>query len=319
MTKIDQTPRLDPQMAKIVAKQAELASGFTAPLRHLPIEEARRLYREERKFWNSDAPPLARVEDAVIETTRTTPVRLYAANENVFLPVIVYLHGGGAIMGGLDTHDKVSRLLARASGCAVLAVDYGLAPEHKFPAQFEELSALLDGLPSRAESFGIDPDRLAVAGDSAGAKFALGLCLHRGAEARPPIRALALYYGTFGLMDSASMRKYGGPEVGLDAAEMAYYNACLVRSVKDLADPRLDCLNADLTGVPPCFVAAAELDPLLDDSLCLAELLEDAGVERRLEVYAGVRHSFLHFSAMLDVAGRAIEQGATFLRSQLSG
>ncbi len=127
------------------------------------------------------------------------------------------------------------------------------------------------------------------------------------------LKALVLFYGAYGLRDSASRRLYGGPEDGMSAEDLDYYMDCLVRGPEDLEDPRLDLLSAELSGLPPTFIAAAELDPLHDDSIALAALLADAGVDHRLEVYRGVLHAFLHLSRMVDQAGTALDDAGRWL------
>ena len=189
-------------------------------------------------------------------------------------------------------------------------------PRPRFPRQLEQIAAVVEQLPAR---FGLDSARIALAGDSAGAHLALAVSLglrDRGG-ARPA--ALLLYYGSYGLRDSASRRLYGGPWDGLTEAELAFYRQCYLRGPDDARDPRYDLLAADLAGTPPCFIAACALDPLQDDSRALAALLEEHGTPVELRVYDGVLHGFLHLSRMVDLSLRAIEDGARFLRGWLDG
>jgi acetyl esterase len=204
------------------------------------------------------------------------------------------------------------RLLARESGIAVVCIDYALAPETRFPRQIEQIAAVLPQL----ERFGLRPDRLAFGGDSAGAHLALAATLAQAAGALPPF-ALLLYYGSFGLRDSASRRLYGGPWDGLGEQDLDFYRQCYLRAPEDARDPRYDLLSGNLSGLPPAFIAAAALDPLLDDSRALAAMLEERGTPVELRIYDGVLHGFLHLSRMVDAAMRAIVDGARFLRARL--
>jgi acetyl esterase len=206
------------------------------------------------------------------------------------------------------------RLLALKSGAAVIGVDYRLAPEHKFPAAWDDALPALRHFAKEASSLGIDPRRLAVGGDSEGANLSIATCLELNSAERAAIKLQLLYYGAFGLTDSASARAYGNDSDGLTRAAMDRYRDWLRRNPGDLADPRYDTLSADLGGLPPAFIAAAALDPLLDDSRSLAQLLGEAGVENELVVYEGVLHGFLHLSRMVGKAMQALDAGAAALK-----
>jgi acetyl esterase len=308
---LDLRGRLDPQMAEALAKSDSLAAEF-GPVAPDDIPARRAAYAHERAFWNDVPVDLAATEDVVLEAAGlTTPLRLYRPHDAPPGAALVYLHGGGFILGSLDTHDRVMRLLARHAGVAVIGVDYALAPETRFPRQLEQIAAAIEQLPAR---FGLDPARIALAGDSAGAHLALAVTLglrDRGG-ARPA--ALLLYYGSYGLRDSASRRLYGGPADGLTEEELTFYRQCYLGRPEDARDPRYDLLAADLAGTPPCFIAPCALDPLHDDSRALAALLEQQGTPVELRIYDGVLHGFLHLSRLVDLSGRAIEDGARFLR-----
>jgi acetyl esterase len=303
--------RLDPQMAEALTRSDALFAEF-GPVAPDDIALRRAAYAHERAFWNAVPVELAATEDVVVEAAGLiTPLRLYQPHDSSPGAALVYLHGGGFVVGSLDTHDRIMRLLARHTGAAVIGVDYALAPETRFPCQIEQITAAIEQLPTR---FGFDPARIALAGDSAGAHLALAatLCLRDRGDALPA--ALLLYYGSYGLRDSASRRLYGWPEDGLTEEELAFYRQCYLRGPEDACDPRYDLLAADLAGTPPCFIAPCALDPLLDDSRALAALLEEEGTPVELHIYDGVLHGFLHLGRMADVSMRAIEDGARFLR-----
>ncbi|MGH6939671.1 alpha/beta hydrolase fold domain-containing protein [Hypericibacter sp.] len=312
---MDIRARLDPEMLAAIAESQRIYAGETFDLQNLPA--ARAIYERERRFWNSDGPALAEVRDFSIPGPYgAVPLRLYRPSTQGLLPALVFLHGGGFVLGNLNTHDRIMRLLAERSGAAVIGVDYRLAPEHKFPVQLEEIAATLDWLASEGRSAGIDASRLALGGDSAGAHFSLSVAIARNGR-RPSLKGLLLYYGTYGLDDSVSMRVCANELDGVTPPDLDFYWNAYLRSPRDRKDHRRDCLSADLAGLPPAYVLALELDTLRDDSLALVELLTRAGVPCRLTRHDGVLHGYLHYSRVIPKAMRAIEESASALRGWL--
>lgn len=304
--------RLDPEMRAAMAESARVLAGVAVDWKDLAA--ARRAYETERSYWNADKPDVAMVRDHVLPGPHgPIPVRLYRPVAEGLLPVLVYLHGGGYVLGSLDTHDRAMRLLALKSGAAVLGIGYRLAPEHRFPVQLDEAAAVLDWIAAHGASLELDRRRVALGGDSAGAHLALGAALQRK-PADAPLKALVLYYGAFGLGDSLSRRRFGTAASGLSRADLAYYDASYLGRPAPMGDPRYDCLAGDLAGLPPAYILACELDPLLDDSLALAALLGDAGVPHHLRRYDGVLHGFLHYSRVIPKAMQALDEGAAALK-----
>lgn len=305
--------RLDPQMVEVLEQQVRLMPVAEAQAQR-SVKENRRLYEQERAFWNREVPDLpAVIEWRVPGPAGDIPIRLYRPLEEGTLPALIYLHGGGFVVGSLDTHDRIMRLLARNSGYAVVGVDYRLSPEHRFPTAIEETMAVVRYFQTHGREFGLDPKRLCMGGDSAGANLSLAAALGFRNTSPDLLKCLLLYYGTFGLRDSRTLRLYGGSEDGLSPEDLAFYRSCYLPPEADPYDPRIDMLGADLQELPPVFLAAAEFDPLLDDSLTLDALLDRSDVTHELVVYQGVLHGFLHYSLMLDAAGRAIQDGAKAL------
>ena len=228
--------------------------------------------------------------------------------------MLIYLHGGGWVVGNLDTHDKIMRLLALRSGAAVIGVDYGLAPQTKFPAAIDECLAAVTHVREHAAGWGIDPERIALGGDSAGANLSVAAALSLRDTHPELLRMLLLVYGVFGLRDSPSQRLFGERADGLSNKDMDYYYDCYLRGPEDCHDDRFNVLGADLRGLPPAFIAAAGMDPLLDDSVAMHELMGEAGVESTLAIYDGVLHGFLHYSRMLDRSNEAIDDAAEAIR-----
>jgi acetyl esterase len=322
MTKIDLAGRLDPEMAAALAESRRLQDEIVAKRGAIAPEDLagqRAAYEHERAFWNSLKPELSAVEEtSILGPGGAVCCRIYRPGTTRPAPALLYLHGGGWVLGSLDTHDRIMRLLAQKSGAVVVGADYRLAPEHKFPAAHEDALAVLRHLIHLGAAWGIDGARLAVGGDSAGANLALASCLCLNPEERRSIRLQLLYYGAYGLLDSASMRSFANDLDGVSKGDMERYRAYLIRTSADLADIRLDCLSADLGGLPRSFITAGGLDPLLDDSRALAALMTEAGVPNELVIYPGVLHGFLHYSGVVGKAMQALDAGAAALIRGLS-
>ena len=294
MSGADIEARLDPEMRAALAENAKAVAGWEAELRDLAA--ARLAYARGRNHWNADRPAVARVQNQLVPGPHgPIPVRIYRpVADSRLLPVLVFVHGGGYVLG----------------------IDYRLAPEHRFPAQIEETAAVLDWIQTQAASVELDRGRVALGGDSAGAHISLGVALQRKARL-PVLKALILYYGAFGLADSDARRRLGVAETGLSREDLAFYEASYLGGPVPRGDPRYDCLAGDLRGLPPAYVLACELDPLLDDSLELAEGLAAAGVPHRLRRYDGVLHGFLHYSRVVPKAMQALDEGAAALKDWL--
>jgi acetyl esterase len=305
---------LQHQMRKVLLKSSSLIPAFS--FSETPIAEIRELYAEERKYWNCGGPQLPAILDTQVKgPVGPVQIRIYHPDPENTLPVLVFLHGGGFVVGSNDTHDRIMRELAFRSGCAVVGVEYSLSPEQKFPVAIEETISVLKwlkhDLPQKENSaLNLDPERVVLGGDSAGASLSMGAAL----SFKNNLRGLLLIYGWFGLRDSCSSRLFGGTEDGLSEENRAFYQDAYLRSPEDLLDPKLDVLGADLRGLPASCLIVSDMDPLLDDSTALAALLEKAEVPYELHLHQGVLHGFLHYSRMLDSSVTALDQGADFLR-----
>jgi acetyl esterase len=312
---MDLRGRLDPEMLAALAESRRLYGDEVVGWKDLAA--VRSAYERERRFWNRDGPALAEVRNfAIAGPYGSIPLRLYRPGMEAMLPALIFIHGGGCVLGNLDTHDRIMRLFAARSGAAVLGVDYRLAPEHRFPTQLDEIAATLDWLAKDGAGAGIDPMRLALGGDSAGAHLSLGSAI-AFKKRTPRIRGMLLYYGSYGLTDSMSMRVCANDLDGVSRADLAFYREAYLRGPRDREDHRIDCLSADLAGLPPAYILALELDTLRDDSLALAELLGRAGVPCQLMRHDRVLHGYLHYSRVIPKAMQAIEEGAAALRRWL--
>ncbi|RRD45720.1 alpha/beta hydrolase fold domain-containing protein [Tessaracoccus sp. OH4464_COT-324] len=301
----DVPSRWTAQTALVVAKEAELALDNT----DRSMAAVRWRYEQEREFWNKGGPAIPFVEELVPTPRGDVRVRLYRPGAGPS-PVIVYAHGGGYIVGSPATHDRLTRSLASLTGAVVVSIDYTLSPEARHPQPIEECAAVVQWVRASARRLGIVADDVSLAGDSAGAHIALAtyLWLRDELGAAAGVRCLLLFYGGYGLRDSPSRRELGGPWDGMTADDLAWYEGCYI-SAEDVGDPYYDLLGRELS-VPPCYVLATDLDPLLDDSRALAGLLRGSG--HSLVVAEGVLHAFLQYARLLDDADRYLRLAANF-------
>jgi acetyl esterase len=250
--------------------------------------------------------------------------RLYVpsadAGESRPAPLVVYFHGGGWVVGDLDTHDQPCRLLARHSGARVLSVDYRLAPEHPFPAPVADaLAAFRDAL-GRAAELGIDPTRTAVAGDSAGGHLAAVTALLAASDGGPaPAFQLLIYPVTDCLEPSASRLAFGEGFL-LTKENMDWYEEQFIGADGDRHDPRISPLLApSLEGLPPAMVVTAGFDPLRDEGEAYARRLRESGVPCALRRHPGSVHGFVHILIAGTAAREALAEMGGALRTALSG
>ncbi len=313
--KLDVPHMWSADMETAIRKQNELAEGVYVTGQSL--EQMREGYNTERAFWNDCGPSVCDTRDCVVVTsTGDVPIRMYRPSAHSTLPVIVYIHGGGFILGNLDTHDRITRALAVETGAAVIAIDYTLSPEAKFPTAIRQCAEVVTYLHEHAQEWGIEPGHVSFAGDSGGANLSCATYLWLRDEVGSDIvvDSMLLFYGAFGLRDSASMRLFGGSWDGLTEADYAYYLEQYFASSEDLYSPYFDILSADLAGVPPCYIVAAGLDPLRDDSRTLHQMLQAHQVAVYDEV-PGVIHGFLHHGRVLEATNDVIARAARFYRA----
>lgn len=261
-------------------------------------------------------PAVRRCEDLRIPgPAGQVPVRLYIPNEKAPLPVLVTFHGGGWVLGSINSHDAIARRLANAARCAVVSVEYRLAPEAKFPAPLEDCYAAVSWVARNGRSLGIDSTRLAVGGDSSGGNLAAAVVLMARDRGGPPIVFQLLVYPALDCdFETESYRKNATGY--LLTRETMIANWCLyLRSEADALDPYAAPLRAkDLRGLPPALVITAEYDPLRDEGEAYARRLQAAGVDARYIRYDGMIHAFFSYPDQLEAARDAHEQAARALR-----
>jgi acetyl esterase len=245
------------------------------------------------------------------------PVRVYRPESDQALPLVVYFHGGGFVIGDIATHDTVCQRLATGVPAVVVSVDYRLGPEHRFPAAVEDCDAATEWVSAHAAELGGDRARLAVAGDSAGGNLAAVVTRHARDAGGPPIRFQLLVYPCTDLTRSLPSHIENGTGFLLDTDTMSWF---LGNYLGD-ADPRQPdaspLLADDLSGLPPALVVTAEFDPLRDEAEAYAERLRQAGVSATASRYDGMIHAFYGMDSIFDAAKRATAETVTALRGAL--
>lgn len=284
-----------------------------------------------RKIEARSLPPLeaerallARVVDQEISgPLGLIPLRIYHPKPADLIaeppPLLIYFHGGGNVIGSLDSHDGVCCQLARQSGCLVVSVDYRLAPEYKFPAAPEECYAAVQWIAANGAMLGGNPARLAVAGDSAGGNLAAVVCLLAKERAGPSIAYQVLIYpSTTGRAETAS-RQRNGRGYFLTIELMDWFASQYFEKPEDKRHPHYAVLRATShTGLPPALIVTAEFDPLLDDGELYAKCLSDAGVPVEYLCYKRTIHGFVSFYPFIDKGKDAITRIAIRLREKLA-
>jgi acetyl esterase len=284
------------------------------PLYRLPVLEARAAYTLRAEVLELPRARLERVEDLRVPTPdgAALPARLYAPSHER-LPVLLYLHGGGFTIGNLETHDSLCRQLALRSGAAVVALDYRLAPEHRFPTAVNDSWVAMRWLSEQGDALGLDSTRLAVGGDSAGGTLAAVAALHARDIGLRLALQLLITPGTTAHQDTPSHRQFANGFL-LDAEGIAWFFDHYIAR-EDRTDWRFAPLNADeVEGVAPACVILAECDPLVDEGVAYADKLRAAGVAVDLELYRGVTHDFIKMARSLPEAGMAMDAAAAALK-----
>ena len=312
---------LDPQAKAVI----ELAVKAGRPPYHtLSPKEARQLFLETRPFATPPAPAIGTVRDLAAEgPAGQIPLRLYrpaGVSEATRLPVYVYFHGGGWVIGDLESHDVLCRQLTAESGACVIAVDYRLAPEHKFPAAADDAWAATRWIAAHAAELGVDAARLAVGGDSAGGNLAAVVALMAREAGGPAIALQVLIYPVTDV--GAESKSYTDFAEGymLTRESMRWFTAHYLARKEDAVDWRVSPLRApSLAGLPPALVITAGFDPLRDEGAAYATRLREAGVTVDYVSFGGMIHGFAGMGRVLDAALRVVALIGGSLRQALRG
>jgi acetyl esterase len=297
---------LDPQVEAYLELVADVPLLYT-----LPVEEARQAYLAGVGVTAGAADDVETVEDRRLPGPECEiPIRIYTP-AGAGPGTLVFFHGGGWVVGNLETHDVVCRALARRGSCRVVAVDYRLAPEHRYPA------AVVDAWAATAWSLHTATGPVAVAGDSAGGTLAAVVALRARDRGFPLALQVLFYPVTDAAMDTESYRSLADG-YRLTREAMAWYWGHYLGDGNG-SDPEVSPLRApDLAGVAPAFVTTAEFDPLRDEAEAYAERLREAGVPVTLRRYDGLIHGYLTLSGVLDRTTLAYDEAAAALRDALS-
>jgi acetyl esterase len=247
-------------------------------------------------------------------------VRIYRPPDTVarLLPAILYFHGGGWVTGSLEGYDLVCRYICARSGCAVVAVDYRLAPEHKFPAAIDDAVAAFRWLSADAVKLGIDPARIVIAGDSAGGNIAAVAARLLRDEPRPPCLQWLMFPATDLAFDSPSCKSCG-EGFFVTRAAMEWFRGHYLNNPAEIEDPRASPLHAtDLAGVAPALVFTNGIDPLRDEGRAYADRLTAAGVKTFHHEFDSLIHGFIGMRGAIQAAARAMDDMVAGLRHELA-
>jgi acetyl esterase len=310
---------LDPQAKAVI--EAAIKSGRPA-YHQLSPKDARQLFLETRPLSTPTPPEIGAVKNLTADGPHgPIPLRVYrpaGVSDSTRLPAYVYFHGGGWVIGDLETHDVLCRQLTGASGVSVISVDYRLAPEHKFPAAADDAWAATRWIVAHAAPLGVDGPRLAVGGDSAGGNLAAVVALMARDAGGPTIALQVLLYPVTDL--GAESKSYADFAEGymLTRDSMRWFRAHYLAGAGDATDWRVSPLRASsLAGLPPALVITAGFDPLRDEGDAYAARLRDAGVTVDSVCFGGMIHGFAGMGKVLGSAHRAVTLIGDALRQAL--
>jgi acetyl esterase len=308
------TPAESPLTRRLTPAAADLlgsirASGFLG-WSAMEIEQARAAILQ-MKLFAIPQEPVRRVEQIHIpgRDGSDIPAQLYIPDSPGPVPTMIYMHGGGWVIGNHTSVDELVRALVNRSGCAALSVDYRLAPEHKFPAALNDVQSAISWVIDNASTWGLDRDRLAVGGDSSGANLAAAASLFCRDNGGPPLAFQLLVYPALDRNYlTTSYQSFGdGALSALSTADVMWFHNHYVNRPEDLEDPYCSPLRAEsLAGLPPTLLICAEIDPLLDDSVEYAQRLGQVGVPVEMHVYPGMFHGFWRMGGVLAEARQAL-------------
>jgi acetyl esterase len=311
----------DPDVIKLFGL---LMAAGARPVYTQTVAQARLDYRAKSAKFGGPAAPMAEVTGlSAPGPGGEIPLRLYRPEGAGSLgPALIYVHGGGWVLGDLDSHDKVCRAIAAGTPCRAVAVDYRLAPEHPFPAAVDDVLAAVGWIAQNAPSLGIDRDRLAIGGDSAGGGLAAFACLNaRGSG--PQFRAQVLIYPSVDTSPAARRwpsRIENAQVPPLEPATLGWFFSKYLPPGQntDRQDPRLSPLHAEsLAGLPPALILTAQYDPLRDEGKAYAERLAKLGVPAVYRCFSGQIHGFIECGGVVAAAQEAFAEIGKFLWARL--
>ncbi len=299
---------LDPTAKRLLTMMAAAAG---ADRKRPTPDERRRALAKLMQFARADSTEVATEDRTLPGPAGHIAYRLYApaAPAREPAPGFVFFHGGGLVAGSIETHHRVAAALAQATGCRLISVYYRLAPEHKFPAAIEDAVAATQYVLANAAQLGIDPHRVVVGGDSAGATLAAVVCQHALQNAWPPIAAQCLICPVLDFEEVSPSRREFAQDYLIDRATLEADLADYVTDDADLADPRISPLRAfHVAGLPMAIIHTAEYDPMRDEGNAYARKLLAAGVVVEHVCHPGMIHNFHAMGALLPQAQLVLSQ-----------
>lgn len=307
--------RWDPEMRAAREAMDIEAAKYPPIALQPPFTQSRILNEHLAMMWGQGGPEMdATAEAWVTARGRRVQCRVHRPSADRGLPVMIWFHGGGWVFQSIDTHDRLVRELAAASGCAVVSVDYALAPEARFPVAVLECSEVVRRIAESGAGWGLDPQRMVLGGDSAGGNLAFATALKLRDEAGPELRGLLTPYPVTCCQFTSPSYVEFAEGYGLTTAAMQAYWGLYLRDEADRLNPLAAPLLADLTGLPPTLIQLAELDVLRWDGEAMAAKLRAAGVDAILEVHPGVLHGFMRMTQPLARARSAVASAGGWLR-----
>lgn len=297
----------------IKALLEKIYASKRTPWNQIPLPALRRALIKAIKSYDMAPVDLADVSDSHTDTG--IPVRIYRPRLDAQLPVLMYLHGGGWVTLDLDSHDNFCRLLAKTGDCIVVAVDYRLAPEHRFPAGIEDAVASFLWLHTQVHKWNADPTRIGIGGDSAGANIGMAVCnlLQGDPELKPALQCLI--YPVTDAVTSTESRRTFNKGYGIDQPELDFYEKNYLNHIGERHDLRVSpLLEDDVSYYPPTLLFTAGYDPLRDEGNAMAEKLRQQGVPVTHRCFESLIHGFLQMGSV-PAARTAIDEIAQTLNA----
>ena len=309
---------LDPQAASLLKL---LQDNQVPPVHTQTVEAARAAYRDRRTFSQPEPPPIGRVTDhQVLGSGGRFSVREYQPDlhRDAPVPALVYFHGGGWTIGDLDTHDVLCRSLSAQTGMVVVAVDYRMGPEHRFPTAYLDCLAAFKWVCLQAAKMGVDPSRIAVGGDSAGGNLAAAVCIGLREEVHQPAYQLLIYPATH-MAPVTPSHQSNAQGYLLTRDSIEWFVGHYLSKPSDAQDWRASPLLATShANLPPALVLTAGFDPLRDEGLQYADALSNAGVKCQYVCFERQIHGFITMGRLIDEANTAVSLCAQALRQAMS-
>lgn len=307
---------LDPQARGLLDQLAALGGP---PLNTVTPAEARQMMLALAEMGGAPEP-VSLVEDRQVPgPAGRIPIRIYTPSGDGPFPLLVYFHGGGWVIGNIETHDAVSRSLTNAAGCVTVSVDYRLAPEHKFPAAADDCYAATQWAAANAAALNANAQRIAVGGDSAGGNLAAVAALMARDRGGPSLVHQMLIYPVTDYLPATASARENAEGYFLTSADMVWFWNHYVKDERDADNPYASPLRASsLSNLPSALVITAEFDPLRDEGEMYAARLKEAGVDVILIRYEGMIHGFFSMAGVLEQGRKALDLAAAELRSAFS-